>query len=598
VDAPVSNLVADKVTALNDATVNGAGNATVRFPAARELTNVSLVADSSAAILLPAIQTFGVAGGNLVQANGFGSVIDLSNLTTMAGGGGPIQIEPKAGGEVRLGGSIGTAVITVDAPVSNLVADKVTALNDATVNASGTATVPFPAARELTNVSLVADSGAAILLPAVQTYGVAGGNQVRASGGNSLIDLSNLTTMSGGGGPIQIEPKAGGEVRLGGSIGTAVITVDSAASKLVADKVTSLNDATVNAGGNATVSFPTARELTNVSLVADSGAAILLPAVQTFGVAGDNLVQATGLGSRIDLAVSGTMSGGGGPIQVKALSGGELRLGGTIAHAVITVDAAASKMIPEPAVQFSDTVLLASHGGKLSFASDSDVAFGPGVMMKLADAQSSLVIDPAAKLDVLRSAVVIDYVSSSPLGAWMPGGYTGIQGLIGAARNGGLWNGKGIGSRFAGGDDRTVAAGEASQVLGLSGGQTGSWQGFTVDATSVLLTYTIGGDANLDGVVDFADLVILAQQYNTSGKTFVEGNFNYDAAGDVDFADLVIMAQHYNTSLAAAAQPTLLTRETPARPAKSVAKTPPRPVRKASPQPPFSSTAGNRLRRA
>jgi len=41
----------------------------------------------------------------------------------------------------------------------------------------------------------------------------------------------------------------------------------------------------------------------------------------------------------------------------------------------------------------------------------------------------------------------------------------------------------------------------------------------------------------------------LAQNYNTSGKTFEEGDFNFD--GDVDFNDLVVLAQRYNTALTA-----------------------------------------------
>jgi ELWxxDGT repeat protein len=57
----------------------------------------------------------------------------------------------------------------------------------------------------------------------------------------------------------------------------------------------------------------------------------------------------------------------------------------------------------------------------------------------------------------------------------------------------------------------------------------------------------LAGDANQDGAVDFSDLVVLAQNYNTTSKTFAQGDFNYD--GSVDFNDLVLLAQRYNTSL-------------------------------------------------
>jgi hypothetical protein len=55
------------------------------------------------------------------------------------------------------------------------------------------------------------------------------------------------------------------------------------------------------------------------------------------------------------------------------------------------------------------------------------------------------------------------------------------------------------------------------------------------------------GDANLDNVVDFNDLVLLAQNYNTTNTTWFQGDFNYD--GLTDFNDLVLMAQSYNTTL-------------------------------------------------
>ncbi|HEY7118870.1 MAG TPA: hypothetical protein VH475_19935 [Tepidisphaeraceae bacterium] len=55
------------------------------------------------------------------------------------------------------------------------------------------------------------------------------------------------------------------------------------------------------------------------------------------------------------------------------------------------------------------------------------------------------------------------------------------------------------------------------------------------------------GDANHDRAINFDDLVILAQNYDTTNKTFSEGDFNYD--GNVDFNDLVILAQKYDTTL-------------------------------------------------
>jgi hypothetical protein len=70
---------------------------------------------------------------------------------------------------------------------------------------------------------------------------------------------------------------------------------------------------------------------------------------------------------------------------------------------------------------------------------------------------------------------------------------------------------------------------------------------------TVVVKYTLYGDANLDRRVDFTDLVALAQHYgdNSGNANWDEGDFTYD--GKVDFGDLTLLAQNYNTSMAAAA---------------------------------------------
>jgi hypothetical protein len=61
---------------------------------------------------------------------------------------------------------------------------------------------------------------------------------------------------------------------------------------------------------------------------------------------------------------------------------------------------------------------------------------------------------------------------------------------------------------------------------------------------------TLDGDATLDGVVDFNDLVKLAQHYNVTdgNQSWAAGDFTHD--GNVDFNDLVKLAQNYNLAAA------------------------------------------------
>jgi hypothetical protein len=142
-----------------------------------------------------------------------------------------------------------------------------------------------------------------------------------------------------------------------------------------------------------------------------------------------------------------------------------------------------------------------------------------------------------ATIDVHAAGLLVDYAVGSPLNS--------LKQRVQKGYNGGDWGGTGITSSTAAAESTgAVGYGEASTVLGLVGGDTAPWAGYTADASSILIRYTRSGDANLDGAVDFADLVKLAQNYNTVGTAvWTDGDFNYDWA--VDFQDLVKLAQNY-----------------------------------------------------
>jgi hypothetical protein len=69
----------------------------------------------------------------------------------------------------------------------------------------------------------------------------------------------------------------------------------------------------------------------------------------------------------------------------------------------------------------------------------------------------------------------------------------------------------------------------------------------------VLIKLTLKGDANLDGIVNFADLVTVAQNYGKTGVYWDTGDFDYD--NTVGFSDLVAVAQNYGQSFPAAPIP-------------------------------------------
>jgi hypothetical protein len=91
----------------------------------------------------------------------------------------------------------------------------------------------------------------------------------------------------------------------------------------------------------------------------------------------------------------------------------------------------------------------------------------------------------------------------------------------------------------------TIPVGARSALIRLDATrQSGSYNDGYADNLSFAITAT-PGDANLDGRVQFADLVILAQNYNLGGRTWTTGDF--DATGTTAFSDLVLLAQNYGS---------------------------------------------------
>jgi hypothetical protein len=141
-------------------------------------------------------------------------------------------------------------------------------------------------------------------------------------------------------------------------------------------------------------------------------------------------------------------------------------------------------------------------------------------------------------LDLTNNAMIIDYPSGqSPIDSvqtWVSSGYAF-----------GSWNGVGINSSFASGQptDRAIGYAEATD-LGLS-----KFMGYPIDNTSVLLRYTITGDADLDAAVGVNDLGLLASNWQQSPRRWSHGNFDYNSVVNVN--DLGILASHWQLVLAA-----------------------------------------------
>jgi hypothetical protein len=140
---------------------------------------------------------------------------------------------------------------------------------------------------------------------------------------------------------------------------------------------------------------------------------------------------------------------------------------------------------------------------------------------------------PTAKVDLKTNDLVIDYTGTSPI--------SDVRAMLTSGRNGGTWDGNGITTSLStvSSDTHARALGYAeASALGIT-----TFDGETVDGSTLIVKYTFGGDCSLDGLVDFNDLVIISQNYGLSGKEWTTGDATYD--GLCDFADLVAMSQNY-----------------------------------------------------
>ena len=72
-------------------------------------------------------------------------------------------------------------------------------------------------------------------------------------------------------------------------------------------------------------------------------------------------------------------------------------------------------------------------------------------------------------------------------------------------------------------------------------------------APIVLNFFVLSGDATRSRTVDTIDFNILAANFAQSGKTFSQGNFDYDAAGHVDTIDFNLLAANFAKTLAPSA---------------------------------------------
>ena len=121
--------------------------------------------------------------------------------------------------------------------------------------------------------------------------------------------------------------------------------------------------------------------------------------------------------------------------------------------------------------------------------------------------------------------------------------------LIGLGIDFGSWTGTtGIrSSKAAAEPNHRTALGfaEASDI----GSLPAMFAGQMVSSPSVLVRYSLRGDANLDQAVNTIDFNLLATNFGASGKRWTQGDFDYN--GSVDTIDFNLLASNFSLHLPA-----------------------------------------------
>jgi len=139
-----------------------------------------------------------------------------------------------------------------------------------------------------------------------------------------------------------------------------------------------------------------------------------------------------------------------------------------------------------------------------------------------------------ATLDLGNNEMFLTYpAGSDPVGsirAWLTGGYSA-----------GAWNGTGIDSSAA--NARNTAPSTPLYGLGYADSADGS--GVVTPPNTILVMFTVEGDANLDGTTNTTDFTTVSRNFGAGG-TWDTGDFNYD--GTTQLADLLILTRNFGKS--------------------------------------------------
>lgn len=360
---------------------------------------------------------------------------------------------------------------------------------------------------------------------------------INGAGGNDTVRIGrntdNAISIFGGDGDdlILVSDSSGLLSSLGGPDLNIAISGDAGDDRVV------LNDsARLEAAVHSVV--PVATNAARVS-VTDGASSPLAPTINLAAIehlqvragGGDDVLRVVEDVPRVDIALDGgegddsfeilgdggsdefpvVLSGGGGLDDFSVFAGGvEAALAGAQEADFIRVDAG-SRLRLAPAAGGSDETV----------TTRALTLFGTGT------------------LDLDRGTLLLDYAGPSPAAS--------VRQRLGTGYNLGTWTGTGITSSAAAATPHgAVGMAEATELFAAF---PAVFAGVPIDGSTLILRYTISGDADLSRHVDIADFARLATNFNRAAS-WAGGDFDFDdVAGISDFS---LLAGNFNKSAATA----------------------------------------------